>query len=78
MPVWFRSPQNQDVTANSLNTTLSMSIADRFAVLAAITSAIAWSEGRSSLLYVTIGLLWWTIIELSTEIRAERRKAAKV
>ncbi len=51
-----------------------MSIADRCAVLAAVTLAIGWSEGRSDLLYVTIVLLWWAVIELSTQIRADRRK----
>ena len=52
-----------------------MSTADRCAVLAAVTMAVGWSEGRSDLLYVTIVLLWWAVIELSVAIRAARRKA---
>ncbi len=51
-----------------------MSTADRCAVLAAVTLAVGWSEGRSDLLYVTIVLLWWTVIELSTTIRADRKR----
>ncbi len=51
-----------------------MSTADRCAILAAITSAIGLSEGRSGFLYVSIVLLWWTVIELSTQIRADRRR----
>ncbi len=53
-----------------------MSTADRCAVLAAVLGAIGLSEGHLGFLYLAMALLWWCIIELSTEIRAARRAAS--
>lgn len=51
-----------------------MSTADRCQILAGITGALGVATDRPRFFYVTIVLLWWVVIDLSTTIRAERRK----
>jgi hypothetical protein len=52
-----------------------MSAADRCQVLAGITGALALATGVSWFGYVTVGLLWYAVIDLSVTIRADRRAA---
>ncbi len=52
-----------------------MSTADRCQILAGICGALALATGRSGFAYITIVLLWWAVIDLSTTIRAERKDA---
>jgi hypothetical protein len=51
-----------------------LSPADRFQILAGITGGIGLATGKPAFAYLTIVLLWFAVIELSTAIRAERRK----
>ncbi len=42
--------------------------------MAAIFEAVALVEGRMGFLFLAIGCLWYGYIELSVQIRAERRR----
>lgn len=52
----------------------TVTTADRCQILAGVTGGVWLASGVAGFGYVTALLLWWAVIELTTSIRAERRK----
>lgn len=51
-----------------------MSSADRCQVLAIITGGLWYATENVGLAYITMALLWFAVINLTSDIRAARRK----